>query len=549
MIHQNIAALKDKNDAAKWLARLGNAELPAMQEIWQLCEDCFKGEAAIKAKAEKYIYRPESKRGNTTKAERAWQAYVSRGKFPHIPAKELKKSVGILSAGTPAITLENKAESLLFLTDYATPMKDGINALFRRTVEQVLRYGRYCLLLEPDNDAERGFHINEYGASKFLRAVPCERNGESFAELIILDTSSIVWDKNTWADVFVPQITLLGLSGEAESDNRVYYQAVFTAGGTEIAGYTKNGLPQWRNTDAYGIALLDLVERLKGFDFRNPDPSLCNDFKIPDKFGRTIDRIPFTVCNASSLNFAKYELPPLFYQCLLCLHALNADCAHQQALFITTDPIPVVKGIRDKNTDVNLSPDRTLNLGEGVDFGFVCAPTAGLAMQAQNIQAILAQAKDSGVFLAGSEALTNISGYALEIQRNSQTADLRIINDNCGNAIEEQLRWAGKWIGMSSEECATDIAFAPSRSFAEVQPGLADAEHLARVAKEFSITPQEKRRWAEENLGFPERDWEELQDELEAEEFAAESANVSTAQFPPVMAQEEEEEDPNAAEG
>ena len=548
MIHQNISAFKDKSDSVKFLSRLGNAQLPPMQEIWELCEDCFKGETAIKAKGEKYIYRPESKRGNTNKAERAWKAYIGRGKFPNIPAKELKKSVGILAAGKPAITLDGKAESLRFLEEYATPQKDGIDALFRRTIEAVLKYGRYCLLLEPDSDSERGFHINEYAAPKFLRAVPCEANGESFAELIILDTSSIVWDPATWSDVFVPQITLLGLSGEADSDNRTYYQAVFTGDNTEIAAYSASGLPQWRSTEAYGVALSGLVERLKAFNFRNPDPNLCNEFKVPDKFGRPLDRIPFTCINPASLNFAKYELPPLFYQCILCIHALNADCAHQQAVFMTTDPIPVIKGVRDKNADVTLSPDRTLNLGEGVEFGFVGAPTAGLAMQAQNIQAILALAKDSGVFLAGSEALTNVSGYALEIQRNSQTADLRIINDTVGKGIEEQLRWAGKWLGMNPEECATDIVFTPSTTFAEIQPGLGDATALAKVAKDFSITAKEKREWAEKNLGFPERDWEELQDEMEAEAFAAESAQVPTSQFPPVMPQNEEDEEDNAQE-
>lgn len=538
MIHQNIAAQRDKKSASKWLSRLGNAELLPMQEIWELCEDCFKGELAVKAKADKYIYRPESKQGRSAKVTRAWEAYVGRGKFPNIPAKELKKSVGILSAGKPAVTLTGKAESLHYLEEYATPQKDGIDALFRRTIDNVMRYGRYCLLLEPDSDFERGFHINEYSAPKFLRAVPCERNGESFAELIILDTSRIEWDDETWGDVFRPEITLLGLAGEADSDKRTYYQAVFTGDEAAIETF-KNGLPVWTDSRQYNLAVNGLVDRIRLFDFRNPNPDICSEYQVPDRFGKSMDRIPFTVVNPSSLNFVKYELPPLFYQCVLSLHALNADCAHQQAVFMTTDPIPVLQGIRDPKTDLNLSPDRTMILGEGASFGFVGAPTDGLSMQAQNIQMILALAKDSGVFLAGSEALTNVSGYALEIQRNSQTADLRIINDTCGKGIEEQLRWAGKWLGMSSEEISADITFTPSHTFAEIQPDLGDATALAKVAKDFSITAKEKREWAEKNLGFPERDWDELQDEFAAEEFAAEAANIPIAQFPPVAPQNE----------
>ena len=88
--------------------------------------------------------------------------------------------------------------------------------------------------------------------------------------------------------------------------------------------------------------------------------------------------------------------------------------------------------------------------------------------------------------------------------------------------------------------------FTPSSTFAEIQPGLGDAAALAKVAKDFSITAKEKREWAEKNLGFPERDWEELQDEMEAEAFAAESSQVPTSQFPPVMPQNEEDEEDNA---
>lgn len=547
MLHKNISAKRQKDDSAKWLSRLGNADLLPMKEIWEICEDCFKGETAVKSKWDKYIYIPESKKGNRASVRAAREAYIARGKFPGIPAKELKKSAGILCAGTPSTDLLNKAAALEFLKEYATPQKDGIEALFRRTVEQVLRYGRYCLLLEPDDTADRGFYINEFAAPKFLRAVPCERNGESFAELIILDTSSVVWDERTWADKHIPEITLLGLSGEADSNNRTYYQAIFTGGGADIAGF-RNGAPVWDDPEQYTLAVNGLIERIRQFDFRNPNPELCSQFRIPDRFGKTLDRIPFTVVNSSTLNFAKYELPPLFYQCLYSLHILNADCAHQQAIFLTTDPKPVITGA-DDDKDISLSPDNVLTLSTGMSFSFVSAPTGGLEMQARNIASMIEQAEKAGVFVAGSEALGNISGYALEIQRNSKTADLRLINDTCGKGVEEQLRWAGRWMGMKSEEIATDIHFTPSNSFAEVQPGLADAEHLARVAKEFSITPQEKRRWAEENLGFPERDWEELQDELEAEKFAAEAANVSTAQFPPVMPQNAEEEEDNAAEG
>lgn len=541
MIIQTGNAQRQQKSAFLSISQLGSPEYPTMVDIWQMMDDCFAGELAIKAQDEKYIYRPESKRG--AKSQRKWDAYKGRGKFPNLPMKELKKSIGILCAKSPEVLLDGKAARLEFLREFATPYRDGLDALFLRTVENVLRYGRYCLLLEPTNDDERGFHINEFRPQKFIRAKYAEKDGVSFAKMILLDTSSIDYDTTVWRDVYCPQITLLALTEPTATSPGVYYQAKFGSRHVVIDGYRKKDRsPIWQDVEQYRTAMSEVMGALESFDIENPDPNKCTEFAIPDKYGKTLDRIPFTCINASSLNFMRYENPPLLGQCLKCLHILNADCDHQQAVYMTTDPIPTFKGVVEGG-EIKMSADNALTLGENQDFNYTVAPSAGLQMQADNIARMLADAQQEGVFLAGSEQAVNTSGYALEIQRNSQTADLRQINTFCGKGIEEQLRTAGAWIGMSDDEISNNIKFTPSTDFADIKPTMQEAVAFCNAADKLSITAEERRKWAEKNLGIEHKDWDELQAELDAEKATAELDAFGNMNIPPVVPGEEEEEE------
>ena len=139
-----------------------------------------------------------------------------------------------------------------------------------------------------------------------------------------------------------------------------------------------------------------------------------------------------------------------------------------------------------------------------------------------NIALMHEQAKTMGVSLAGSEGAANQSGVALEIVRNAQTAALRVINNNIGKGIEEQLRWAGRWIGMSPEEIAENIKFTPSNDFAELKPNAAEVVSIASNREKLEMTREEVRQYAERSGIVDPRPWEEVQEELDQQ--AAEDA-------------------------
>lgn len=530
MIVKSTEAANRKKSAVYSLSQLAAPEWEKFRKYWELCEDVCAGELTVKEKADtnKYIYRPMSKRGNTPDAWQSWEAYKSRGKLPKSAAENLEKMQGTICAKPPLFTLEPNASRLEFLRERATPMRDGLDALFSRVVENVLKYGRYCLLLEPDNSGDN-FHINEFRAEKLLRVVPVEKDGNSYAKVIYLDTSNIRFDYVNLRDVYCPQITVLALDGAG-----VYYQAKFGTGEVPVKEF-KNGAAQFDNKE-YGQTMEELFSELEKFDIDNPDERAV----YPNKYKQFLDRIPFTVINPNDLNFMKFALPPILDLCVQSLHILNADCDHQQAVYLTTDPIPKFTHY-EKKKEVPLSSDRFLNLSGDTDFEFVCAPTAGLQMQAENINQMLNEARQMGLNISGMDGAANTSGVALEILRNGQTAKLRIVNQTCAKGIEEQLRTAAKWLLKLNDQAVSEsVKYTPSADLAKVKPSMQELAAFANAAKEFSVTRREMREWLEENFDIEHKDWEELQLELDAEQELAEIGTDFA--IPPVVNGKEEED-------
>ena len=518
MIVQSTDAYNRKKSAQLTIEQLAPPEYSDMLPVWDMCDDVFRGEISVKT-AGKYVYQPESKK----KRPKAWAAYLGRGTLPDYAASTLEKMCGILSSTPPEITLDGKAERLKFFREYATPYRDGLDALADRVRRHILRSGRYCLLLEPDDNEEIGFHINEYKCRKFLRAKIAGEAGETYAELILLDTSKIVYDTASWRDVYVPQITLLGLDGA----NR-YYQAKFggdAVSAVGIAGY-KNGAPQYSSNDAYLTAMSTVFGMLERFDYKNPTPESCTELIYPQKYSRTLDRIPFVCINPGDLSLTDIWNPPLLKLCLQCIHILDADCTYKTALFMTGDPQPVVTGANKK--DVQTGSDSIIWLPAGAKFEYVSPSGAGLAEQAQSITQMKADAMQMGVSLAGQENLGNTPVGTMELYRNSQTADLMRINQNSGKGIEQILRYAGSWLGMKADEVARDIHFVPSNEFASIKASAQECAAIAAARKELQMTPEEVRIYIERNGLADPRPWEEVKAELDQVNAASDESTLNS---------------------
>ena len=505
-IQKDFTAVSNKQTAQLTIDQLATHEYFLLRPARELCQDVFSGEMAIKGKGERYVYRPYSKTQGEHK-EQAWKAYLKRGKMPGYASKTLEQMIGVMGAVPPDIVFDGKAERLEFLRELATPYRDGLEALANRVRENILRTGQYCLLLEPDEEADK-FHINEYKCFDYLRCVIGDDGAETFAKCVFLDTSRTAYDTTIWKEVYYPQITLLALD-----KNGNYYQAKFGRFGVSLAGY-QDGAMKYQDAEEYTNSMADIFGKLEQFNVLEPDESKCDSLVYPNKYGKTLNRIPFVCINPSNLSLTSSQNPPLLNLCVQCLHILEADCDHQNAIFMTTDPTAVFTGV-NKEKDIATGSDSSLFLPQGATFNYVAAGSSGIPQQMENIQKMKEDALQMGVSLAGQEGAVNSSGVALSIVRNAQTAALRIINETAGKGIEQILRYAGKWLGLTDEECSEMIKFTPSNEFAEAKATV--AECVALINSQLPMTEEEKRRYLERNNIVDPVPWEEFKVKLDEE--------------------------------
>lgn len=443
-------------------------------KLWQRCRDAFSGEDAIKARGAEYLYQTQRKAKNAAQ----WLAYLGRAKFPAYPHETVQKMLGTLSAGEPTIALPDE---LAYLEERVTPYRDGLEGMQRRINEHQLKFGRYGLLLEVAPDGR--FYVNEYRAEKILRAHFVESNGESYADFVLLDESGYEFNIATKTDEWKEKLRILGIDA-----NGFYYQAQV-------------------DTSEYS-----------GFDLKYPREDMT---VYPTVFEKPMNRIPFTWVNVSNLSGAHWQNPPMLNLVNLCLHIYNDDACHEQTLFMTSEPDRTVIGGDGKDFPIETGAGAVNFLAKDFEMKFTEFSGAGADAQLKNLETMHKQAQDMGVSLAGIESAQNQSGVALDIIRNSQVAALMVINETAGLAIQEQLRYAGKWLQYPDDKIAAEIIYEPSKQFARMKMSAQEIVSVItaklNAGGKMPLTWEEIRRVFVESGWGAATDWDELQASLDAE--------------------------------
>lgn len=484
MLTTDLTAQSKKMSWEQFRRQFCPVEYTKMVKTWDKCKDAFTGEDAIREKDVKYLYKPKSKR----KAEQAWTSYRDRAKFPSYCKDTLLKMGGILSSSYPEIELPDELE---FFRELATSDHGGIIALKNRVQENILKFGRYHLLLEVGNVAagQNLFFISHIAPEKFL---DCDwispDGGETYLKWVLLDASDEVFDMRTKKRDFDRKLLVLGLDASGN-----YYKAKIKP------------------------------EDWESFDIENPS----GEVEYPAPFNVVSNRIPFFVFNVTDRSFGHYQIPPMIDLVNISLHLYNADAPYQQTLFMTADPTLVRKGVDKGQAEPQLGSDVFNDIPRDGDMKFLEFSGSGATAQLANIQIMQADAEKMGVSIAGIEGAANASGVALEIVRNAQTAALRVINENICKGIENLLRFAYKWRYPSAddEQTADAVKFTAVNDFADAKANIQEVVQLAMNRKAMELTREEMRRLVEKHLDIEHKDFDELQAELDTEIEAVETNN------------------------
>lgn len=469
-------------------------------EKWKRCRDVYDGSDRIKQKSEKYLPKSRWHKDGGKAGEQDYIDYKSRAVFYSYLRDAVETALGVLKKGEPTIKLPPTID---FMEHAATIYHDGLTALKAKLDKLILITGCAGLQLEVNGkDAKSDapdFYINiwqpESIHDKVFEIDP--ETGESYARMVLLDESDYVFNVQTKQRDFVQKWRVLGLDERGE-----YYTALMTP------------------------------EQYTDFDLENPP--VAADANAPEMGyavypayrGNTFTRIPFTFVNATDLSGGHYDDPPLYDLVDLVLALYRGDADYRQTLHFTASDFYKHTGCNDpaRQKKLSVGAGGIIHLGENEDIAVVSSPGGGANLQLASLQQLHAMCQQRIMTLLDVGA--NQSGAALQIVQNSKSARIEPINQNTGNAIAEQLRYAAEWAGMSREQTYNDVVF-KSAKIEDTAPEIAQLIALwhSMMTEGYPLT-REDFHTLMKKINMTQNEFEQNQKTLEIENAAAEEAAI-----------------------
>lgn len=364
-------------------------------EEFRFMRDATIGETAIKQAAERYLPKPSGFNTQSDGGVAIYRAYIERAQFPEIVAPTISAMVGIIHG--KEIEIE-APDSMAYIWERAT--KDGLSleAFHRRITSNLLKLGRYAVLVDAPED----------GGDPYLAGFAGDRviNWESDDSFYVIDDSGMVRDGFEWDE----QTRYLVLSMEDGS-------------------YT---LTEYVNGDSAGTVIT---------------PTALGGAPLP--------RVPFVVANAKDIS-ADMIPPPLIgvARAAKAIYQLSADYRWQ--LFMSgQETLVAINGDAPEAVGAGVIHTMWGNGEQGgePDLKYVSPTCSGIeahkeAMEDNRLAAIMAGAK----LLERETSNTNESGYARKLRFASETATLSSIAKVSCEVLEQSLRNVAMMQGLSDSE-------------------------------------------------------------------------------------------------
>lgn len=433
---------------------IGNPRLNVMRDVWEKIGDCYIGARAVKDGPRKRKYLPPSeaeievdKKSNLKNGYSLYDFRRFYAQYEPFFRPIADQIVGLMNLNKPVCNLRedgknDKAPAVMqALLEYGNTQNDTIYGLKLRVNHNQTLYGRYGLLLDikmDSNGRNPKFSISEYPARTILDGETRENeSGQSTLEWVLLDESDYVFNRElkSWEWTYIWRV--LGID-KSQGTPR-YYQAVL------------------RNDPQ--------IEWLQ-LDINNPLATLPPENVVyPALALRTLEFIPFTVCNATRLGIDEWEEPPLADVAEMSLDNYRCDSLYKKGIYLHASPTVVAQDFT-----VPRNGDRPkFNLGGLIELHSATGQQASIRLM-ETSGSGLGEIRNAKHEIKGALGYMNVqavldgagagaSGEALRIRSGAGTASMSLIDQTGSRAIEEQLCYAAMWTGQSAEEAAKNITF------------------------------------------------------------------------------------------
>lgn len=457
-------------------------EYSELLEMREIVDDCLAGQKTIKEKT-KYLPPTKWQEAHADK----YHEFLRRALFPGETKASLDIYEGLFHLGTPQVELPSDGR-MNYLIDDASVYRDGLKDIQVRLNKEQMAHGLRLMLLEVRDDPGRPFFIQEYGANKFLRSHFTDKfiSGESVADAVLLNESSIENDITSWSFQKVRRLRLLGLDKNME-----YYQRSVSP--EELYSIDVSAPPQDKRT------------------------------VYPAFQGVRYNRIPISWCGASSLSGVTFDVPPLLSIAETELKLYLCMAHNSQHIFMNTQESIVITGAAQSfklKNDEFVAGSVVVIPGEHAQAKYLSTNGIGFEAEEKEINRLLNAIHEKRLSLMSAKS--HQSGTVVGMVQNSQSAPLRTIVSVSGNAITQILKHSARWMGYGADD-VNRIAYIPSEQFASAKVNMSEFIALCKSvnAGETKMLEKDLYAMAKESGFISSRlSWEEFKAryDIEAEE-------------------------------
>ncbi len=388
---------------------------------WSKCRDCFKGEDATKAAGDTYLPKISSIQ---TPAEYA--SYLMRGYFFEVVPRAV---AGLVGAATRKRAIIEGPDDIV---EIATPN------IIREMIRELLVTGRYGLLVDIPMD----------GSSKpYLVGRPAEQ--------------VINWREEDDRLVLVVMSETREVVKKAEDATDDY--------GVEVETWFRE------------LRLIDGVYTVKLWKPESEDMWALAEEIIPQASNKTLDFIPFTFVSPRGVTDLITQPPILGLANANLWHYRHfADYSH--GLHLTGLPTPWVTGfnaIIEEGAVINelqIGSSTIWLLEQGGQAGYLEFTGQGLTALREALKDMEHRMALIGARLLESDKRAAEAAETVRLKQSAESATLINIVTSAGDALQNALEQAARWLGQSEEitvQMNTD--FISERLSAEEIKGLLEA--------------------------------------------------------------------------
>ena len=427
--------------------------------IWNLIDDCIKGEKAVKARGETYLPKPTCSDDEKLVAEN-YKNYKSRAVFYNATGRTHKGMVGQVFSKPSKTEIPDTLQPLIDNVDGAGM---NLDQQARRALSTVIAKSRAGLLSDfPTIDSEEPVTRADVANLK--------------PRIIYYHPGDIInWRESYWNGETVLSLVVLHET-YVESDD----------------GFETETKDQWRvlklDTEVGGVIVQVWI---KGTDKSNTF-ELKSEAVLKDSAGVVFTRIPFSFIGAEN-NDTEVDEPVLQDIAQLNIAHYRNSADYEESSYLCGQPTPVFSGLTEKWVDkymtgkVILGSKSAVSLPEGASAQMLQAEPNNLPGEAMKKKED--QMKSLGAKLIEPGTVQRTATDAM-LEADSESSVLSTVAENVSAAYRKAIYFCSLFIGQVEEK---DIVYELNQDFAVNKMTAQERQQLVSEWQSGAITFDEMR--------------------------------------------------------